>query len=290
MKHIYLFSFLLLMLIVACKKKTEEVIIPDNNAAKDTSVNSVLIESYINKSYIALLGRKPTSAEQTNHKATLVNASINITTRTTFIQQLQAIAEYKEHLYAIARAQLLNDVDTNEIEGYKQSNLQQLQDTSKRAYWYVIQQDYDDLVNLQNIPYQLTNNTLSVQEMYMRCCSNTFYDQINMGTQNFVTSVFDHFMFRYPTQDELQNSKTMVDGASASILFTAGKSKKDFLTIVMSSNNYYEGQVRDLVKRYFYRAATITELSSLTQQYATSKNYQQLQLTLLISNEYVGIK
>lgn len=290
MKRLYLLSFLLLALTIACKKKTEEIIILNNNAARDTSVNSVLIESYINKSYIALLGRKPSGTEQANHKTTLVNATASVAARTTFIQQLQASAEYKEHLYAIARSQLLNDFDTNETQGYIDAGLLQLQDTSKRAYWAILQEDYDDLINLQRIPNQLTNNTLNVQEMYKRCCSNTFYDQINMGTQNFVTSVFDHFMFRYPTQDELQNSKTMVDGASAAVLFTAGKSKKDFLTIVMNSTNYYEGQVRDLIKRYFYRAATTAELSSLTQQYATSKNYQQLQLTLLISNEYVGIK
>ena len=290
MKHLYILPFLLAILIISCKKKTEEIIIPNNNAARDSSINSVLIESYINKSYIALLGRKPSSGEQASHKTTLINAAASVTARTAFIQQLQAGAEYKEHLYAIARTQLLNDVDTNGIQGYKESVFQQLQDTSKQAYWFVIQQDYDDLVNLQNIPSQLSNNTLSVQQMYMRCCSNVFYDEINMGTQNFVTSVFDHFMFRYPTQDELQNGKTMVDGSSASVLFTAGKSKRNFLTIVMSSTNYYEGQVRDLIKRYFYRSATTTELSSLTQQYASSKNYQQLQLTLLISNEYVGIK
>ena len=58
----------------------------------------------------------------------------------------------------------------------------------------------------------------------------------------------------------------------------------------MTSNNYYEGQVRELIKRYLYRNATTDELSTFTQQYLTSNNYQQLQLTILISNEYVGIK
>ncbi|MEQ1732171.1 MAG: hypothetical protein ABL940_00770 [Bacteroidia bacterium] len=290
MKTLFALLIATTALLISCKKKTEEIIIDNNNAPVDTTVNTVLIENYINKAYISLLGRKPSANEQSTYRTQLVNAKASVAVRTTFIQQLQTTIEYKERLYAIARTQLLNDFDTNQIKGMIRSDSLQLQDTTKRNIWFAIQEEYDNLINLRLIPAQLASGKLTMQEMYKRCCSNTFYDQINMGTQNFVTSVFDHFMFRYPSNDELENSKKMVDGQPSTLLFTGGKTQKDFLNIVMASNNYYEGQVRDLVKRYLYRNATTDELSTLTQQYLTSNNYQQLQLTILTSNEYVGIK
>ncbi|MBC7412243.1 MAG: hypothetical protein H7331_07300 [Bacteroidia bacterium] len=290
MKKIIFLLIVATTILISCKKKTENIIIDNNNAPNDTTVNTVLIDNYINKAYISLLGRKPSATEQGIYSMQLVNAKASIAVRTTFIQQLQTTAEYKQRLYSIARTQLLNNFDTTDIEGLRKSDSIQLQDTTKRAIWFAIQESYDNLVNLQRIPTQLANSTLNMQEMHRRCCFNVFYDGINMGTQNFVTSVFDHFMFRYPSNDELKNGIEMVDGQSRSLLFKGGKSKKDFLTIVMASNNYFEGQVRDLIKRYLYRNATTVELSTLTQQYLTSNNYQQLQLTILISNEYVGIK
>ncbi len=290
MKTLFALLIAAITLLISCKKKTQEIIISNNNSPIDTTVNTVLIENYINKAYISLLGRKPTITEQNTYRTLLVNAKASVAARTTFIQQLQTTKEYKEHLYAIARRQLLNDFDTNQIEGFIYSDSLQLQDTTKRNVWFAIQEEYDNLINLQLIPAKLANGTLTMQEMYIRCCYNNFYDEINMGTQNFVTSVFDHFMFRYPSNEELKNGKDMVDGLPTTLLFKGGKTKHDFLTIIMASNNYYEGQVRALIKRYLYRNATIDELSKLTQYYLTNNNYQQLQLTILISNEYVGIK
>ncbi len=111
-----------------------------------------------------------------------------------------------------------------------------------------------------------------------------------MGTENFVVSNFQHFFGRYPTQDELEKAKKMVDGLSSSLFFVPGSTKAEYLTIFFASDNFYEGQVYDLYKRYLFRKPTTEESAAQTEFFKASRNYQELQKNILTTNEYVGIK
>ena len=59
--------------------------------------------------------------------------------------------------------------------------------------------------------------------------SPEIYDEINMGTENFVVSIFQNFFHRYPTAAELYSASNMVDGNQSTIFNTNGSSKKDFI-------------------------------------------------------------
>jgi hypothetical protein len=111
-----------------------------------------------------------------------------------------------------------------------------------------------------------------------------------MGTENFVISMFQHFMFRYPTLQELEDGKKMVDGFYAYLFYQEGNTKDDFIRIFFDSDAFYEGRVRDLYKRYVFREPLIQELKNGTDLYKTTNNYKAVQKLILTSDEFVGIK
>ena len=131
--------------------------------------------------------------------------------------------------------------------------------------------------------------TISVIGLQQRCAYNYFYDQINMGTENFVVSMFQNFLYRYPTDDELTQSKQIVDGFEGVVFLQTGHTKDDFLTIFFGCNNFFEGQVRDLYLRYLFREPTSVEMSDKASIYKNSLDYKALQKSILASNEYAGI-
>ena len=110
-----------------------------------------------------------------------------------------------------------------------------------------------------------------------------------MGTENFVVSMFQHFLYRYPTDDELTQSKQIVDGFEGVVFLQTGHIKDDFLNIFFGCNNYFEGQVRDLYMRYLFREPTSVEMSDKAASYKKSLNYKALQKEILSTNEYAGI-
>ncbi len=65
-----LFLFSLVLLIASgCKK--DEIIIDDNTAPPDSTISTLVIENYVTKCYISLLGREPFAQEETNAISTL---------------------------------------------------------------------------------------------------------------------------------------------------------------------------------------------------------------------------
>src|SRR5439155_24666436 len=127
-------------------------------------------------------------------------------------------------------------------------------------------------------PNDLKTHQLDISHLHSRCANNYFYDQINMGTDNFVTSCFQHFLNRYPTTYELTQSKNIVDGVVPGILFLqSGQGKPDFLNIFFNSLNYDEGLVTTLYRRFLLRAPASIEMGNATEKFQQTHNYEQIQ-------------
>lgn len=125
--------------------------------------------------------------------------------------------------------------------------------------------------------------------MHRRLVDNPVYDEINMGTQNFVIATFNQLLLRYPTENELAQSSLMIEGFNGILFFEPGKSKDDYLTIFTESNDYFEGQVRDVYLRYLFREPLSHEVTTYAEQYKTSDDYSALLKVVLGSDEYAGI-
>ena len=110
-----------------------------------------------------------------------------------------------------------------------------------------------------------------------------------MGSFNFVVSLFQHFLDRYPTQNEVNAGVNMVNGLSSVFFLTAGQSKRDFENIFFGSTDFYEGEVRGLYQQYLFRTPTSVEMTDGTLLYMQNDDYIELQKSILSKNEFIGI-
>ncbi|MEO8149155.1 MAG: hypothetical protein ABI723_16030 [Bacteroidia bacterium] len=280
--------FALAAMLTSCKKYEEEVV-KDNNAPPDETISGTAIENYVNKTYISLLGREPDSLELASGISNLKAHNLSSADRDGFLNQVLAKTDYTSHLFNISNNDLLNNLDTNEITEKIYIFTFLMTDSAYLPFWGTLQFEIDRLVLMQQIATKLQNGTASVIDLHHTFIDNYFYDQINMGSLNYVVSMYQNFLRRYPTENELNAGIAMVDGNYAIVFSQTGHSKVDFANIFFSSNDYYEGQVRDLYLRYLFREPTSTESSTLTIQYKNSGNYKQLQKAILSTNEFIGI-
>lgn len=275
-------------LLAACSKE-KEVIIPDNEAPPDATVSDVVLESYINRSYIILLGVQPDDAEMAQGKAVLRMHNVSEADRDAFLDQVIAQPGYAARMFDVGRSLLINATDTSEMRNELLLLDLILGDSAFIVYWEQAQQQKDQLLAVLAIPTDFAAGSLDMRGMHTRLVSNKIYDDINMGTQNFVLSVFQNLLDRYPTEAERAAAELMVDGFSSQIFLESGRNKADFISIFMHSRDYDEGQVRDLFKRYLYRTPTTEELETLSLAYRNSNDYQALQKAVMRKDEFVGI-
>lgn len=274
--------------LIACNK-TEEVLIEGNVAPPDQTVENVTVENYVNKLYISLLGRKATDSEFSNGLNSLDAEELSSESREALIASIQNLSDYPINEYEIARASLLNGLDTNTIHQYiyilnEQLSLETEPDII--AQYNVEIQKLEDLID---VTYSLDDNSITMRDVHQRCVRNFFYDEINMGTENYIVSIYQNFFFRYPTSEELEEATKVVDGLQGIVFFEVASGKDDFIEKFTESNEYYEGQVRELYLRYLFREPTASEMSHLANQYKEGASYKSIQQQILSSDEYVGI-
>jgi hypothetical protein len=145
------------------------------------------------------------------------------------------------------------------------------------------------LEELINTPQDVAAGNLSMAQLHKRLVNNLFYDELNMGSFNLVVSLYNHFLFRDPTEAETQDGITMVDGLTSVVFYTSGSTKDEFIDIFFTSNDYYEGTVRELFYRYLFREPTTEELNYHTVNYKASDDFQELQKAILSLDEFVGL-
>lgn len=255
-----------------------------NDAPDERPITSELKESYVNKLYIQLAGRKSTESELSLADS-LLGDEASDSSREQLIDQIIATDAYKIKMYADARGDYLDNVDLTTIQT-DYFELLFLLPTIPPSFLDAFMENLQRHNLLYRIPGQLDSNLIGVIEVHKRVINNDYYDDINMGTENFVVACFQNFLFRYPTQSELENATDMIEGISSSLFFGAGNSKEDFMDIFFESDDYFEGQVINLYRKYLFRDPSTTEMFTLTQEYFTDRNYGELQKEILSSNEY----
>lgn len=289
----YLMLLGALLLCYSCTNDGDQII-SGNVAPPDPTVSNVLKENYINRTYISLIGRKP-SDQEFQEGLNILNANnASVQNRNDFLDLVMAKTEYFDRLYNLARADLLNNVDTSTFTFFINLFEQELTTETNPLIISIIQQELARLQLVRAIPSGLKNGSVSIPEMHRRCLNNNVYDEINMGTENFVVSAFQNLLSRTPTSadgittNELESSKMMVDGFQAILFLKVGDSKDDFLDILLGSNDYFESQVVAQYNRFLFRVPTSEEMSALAIEFKASNDYQAMQKSILSLDEYLG--
>ena len=281
-------STLFFILIFFSCTKVEDIIIRDNTLPPDHTIENITIETYINKLYISTIGREPTQMEFSTDFEFLRNTNLSQESREIIVDGILNKSEYPVKLFSLESANILNGVDTSMIAERIDIYESLLNTTSGPDSIFIVTELQRMLLFQQSI-LQFNLGQIKIKELYISMVKNNFFDEINMGTENFVVAMFQHFLLRYPSSSELEAAKDMVDNNNAVVFFESGMGKDDFIDIFFASEEYYAGQVHILFNRYLFRDPTSSESVDFTLQYISSDDYKQLQKSILTSNEFIGL-
>lgn len=288
MRFLLLFPFSALLLFGSCTKR-EERLIPGNIAPPDNTIPNSLKVNFINKLYIGLLGREPETAEFELAKNSLDASNFSKASRASLVNTVLGNSIFYDREYEIMRGDLLNSTDTSQINDMIETFQFLLTSPSYMEQWPLIQIELDKLIILKNAPSDLKNGIISIKKMQEIGCNNFFFDNINMGSTNFVIATFQHLLLRNPTAFETQEGVKLVDGFSGTLFLNTGNSKTNYFSIFFNSSDYCEGQVKLLFTRFLFRLPKSEEAVYFTNLYKAEFDYKQLIKEILITDEYANI-
>lgn len=297
MKNI-LYSLFLISLVLSlnsCKKEEiityENLIVDGNTPPPYSGVSETKIEIYVNKLYIDILGKQPTQSELTADVAYLKSKKLTLGSRDTLIDQLMSKDEYYTRLYTNATAKFLEGINDFQINqeiaqyNYVITLLYTRGDTFEAQVTEVVR---DKLLKLKQADSLYKNGAITVNEFYATFCDNQFYDDINMGSLNFVLSCFENYFLRPASTSETTNGVDMIDGESKIVLLKNGNSKADFIQIVTESDEFYQGLVMENYRSFLSRDPIPYESFKATVEFKNSKDLAEMQKSILKTDEYAG--
>ena len=189
----YIYIILCVLLFSACKK--DIVIIPNNNAPNYSEIPTILLENYVNRLYIDLIGREPLDNEMENDVQFLRDNDVTFESRDSLIFKLQFDTTYVpgDSSYKIAYFHRVYEmVKVRLIEGASNSHIQTVMNTRYNRYVndsiggnlidahenLIKYYRFKDIINSESEYY---NNIIDIKEMHKRMINNPIYDNINMN-------------------------------------------------------------------------------------------------------------
>ena len=285
--------------ITSCKK--DVVVIRDNNAPVYSEIPTILLENYVNRLYIDLIGREPLDDEMSSDVQFLRDNDVSFQSRDSLIFKLQFDTVFipGDSSYKIAYFHRIYEmVKVRLIEGVSNSHIQTVMNTRYNRYvndslggnmisahenlmkYY----SFKDVINSESAYY---NSLINIKEMHRRMINNPIYDNINMNTFNFVNAAFDNLLFRFPTQYEFNNSYAMIeDEQPYSVLGSSGTNKEDFINIICNTREFYEGIIHWTYLTLLARVPTTTETDFLMKDFYISCDFLKLQRYVMQTDEY----
>ena len=298
MRQFLILSLSFSLFFTACTEKETinqidhtNVIIDDNTAPPYNEVTTVQIQNYINKMYIDLIGREPLQQELEDDTNLLKNNNLSLESRIQVLNQLMSDPLYFNRFFDVYSAAYLTGVGEQEILGQLylyELQKEQAEQVGNYALAQYLQIEIDKLNSLLNSKTDYENNEITINEFMQRLSSNYFYDEINMGSENFVLSCFENFLKRFPTESERIAGITMVDGFSSQLLLHDGSTKKDFVEIITTNPGFYEGLTIDIYQQLLARNPDSEEMNDATLLLSEDPDYQAIQQIVMVSAEYVG--
>lgn len=295
--------FFMLALAVSCKKDPEIVTFTDNTIPPYSEVSTLLVENYVNRLYIDLIGREPTDGEMSADVAALEAGQLSAAARTTVVYKLMNNTAYIEGDSSYAHAYHLKFYDDQKarfLNGASEVDMYE----SYYLYYYISVQDSIagnmlasqlNRAEANKMRAAIESNrdlrlgTITVSEMCRRMCFNAIYDDINMNTFNYINATFDNLYFRFPTEAELDAAYAPVDYNGSGVLFgQVINSKTEYLNVLLNNAEFAEGMIRWAYSSLLSREPQTIEVFNLLDDFNNGENIEAVQISILITDEYAG--
>lgn len=284
----------ILFVLPSCKKDEilhENLVIDNNTPPENNGISTLQLHNYINNIYIDLFGRAPTDSELQDKSDFMRSNDFNEEARGIIIDELMAEYEYYKNINILTSQKMLVDVDsitiTYQIDLFEYFiYLNELSgDTLFNAFY---EYEIFKLEKLLNAPIDLYEGTIGIDEYMKRFIFNNFYDEVNMGSLNFVIACFENLFHRAPTDEELSDGINMVDGVSSQLFLIDGNTKEEFIDIVTTHAEFYQGQVLEAYSTLLARSPNSWEMNEYTQMIGEDNNFNRVKKIIMQSEEYAG--
>jgi hypothetical protein len=309
MRNFRILLFLLVILFTACKKEKEVVTFTNNTIPDYAEVPTILVENYVNRLFIDLIGREPTDAEMDTEVAALEAGDLTLSARNSLVDKIMTSTTFivGDTSYAQAYSQKYYDDNKSRfLDGMSEADV---------VYQYLLYKGiaYQDSLNGSMIAYELNKQVseqvksvilsrtqfqegqISAQEMCRRMCRNVMYDDLHMGSFNFINATFDDLFFRFPTEHELDEAFEPIEQVPDDDLDLSGylfghlfSDKVQYLEVLTSTEEFSEGMIRwaylGLMAREPSSAEIYTQMNTLGSNY----NIRAVQKSILTTDEYAG--
>jgi hypothetical protein len=249
--------------------------------------DSILVRNFVVKSYIALSGSKPLpqAIKETCRQFQLYDSFE--TKKGQFVDTLLNQKAFYTNLYDKYRFEYLqgtnSDLIYHDIADYKLL----LTIKTQSVFFDLFTDILNKLQRLLTIEDKLQTGEISNDEALAYFLDNKFYDDINMGPDNYVISTFNYLFFRNPTKYELIEGKKMLANQTGTLFFKQGQSKEEYLSIIMSSDSYKEGRVRYWYNNLLNREPEPDEILN----FISTKAFDTKTLikNIIVSKEFTGV-
>jgi hypothetical protein len=297
------FFFCCLLIVLFSCKKQEEVVFENNNIPPYSEVPTLLVENYVNRLYIDLIGREPNDVEMSTDVTGLESNDLSVTAREALVDKLMfSTAEtpgdssytkaYFRKIYEDHKARFLNgssEADLYEAYGLYQAIAFQDSLNGNMLSYEVNMGVALRVKNVIDSRTQLLTDAISIDEMCRRMCNNTVYDDINMNTFNFINASFDDLFFRFPTESELDQAYAPIDYNGSGVLFgQVINNKNEYLDVLTHSAEFAEGMVRWAYLSLLSREPSSAEIITRLTDFNSGQDIQKVQKKIVISDEYAG--
>lgn len=280
--------------------------VTDGNDPYSTfNISDLKIENYVNRLYIDIIGREPLDNELEANVIRLKAGSLKREVRDSIIYSLMTDTTYRENefsykaafiqnLYNIAKVRCLEGASDEEFDlrigilknGALIDSLLGNWDGYYRAQ-YEIKLNEAVLESRQ----ALYDGVIRYHEMYGLLINNSVYDIINMNTFNYVRATFDQLLWRLPTSEEFDRSFNMIEYNQTETLFgSVGSDKKDYIQILIGSNEMLEGMVIWAFQTMLSRPPTADEMVTLLPVYIQTHDINWIIAQILVTDEYANFR
>ena len=273
----------------------EELVYENNPVPPYDGVPTVLVDAYLTRAFIDLIGREPLELELESERAALRAGALGMEARSNVVARLMGADPDYAPLYD---RKLSDDLSGRFLDGFSQeamdAELESLLDMATMdslqgnttGYLYNTWQA-ERMARLRGAIDSYRLGSINWREVSRRFCDNVTYDDLNMNSFNFINATFDDLFGRYPTEAEFEQAYAAVEFNSTSVVFgTAISNAAEYLEVLVANGEFDEGSVRWWAERLLVRPITDAEMVSWTQTVGTDVNIRALQQLLITSDEY----
>lgn len=276
----------------------------ENNTIPDyNEVPTILVQNYVNRLFIDLIGREPVDVEMDNEVGYLEENDLSEAARQTLVDKLMYDETflagdssynfaYFQRIYDSAKARMIDGASENIIlESYNLAFGQAYSDSVNGNFtsYEINKTVYEKLRAVLDSKEELRTQEITIDEMFRRLINNSIYDQINMNSFNFVNASFDDLFYRYPTASEFDNAYQIIDANQAGLLFgQVAQNKAEYVQILTTTTEYHEGMINWAYLSLLSREPSSNEVFTVIGDFQNDLTFSAVQRSILIKDEYAG--